>query len=156
MGEVIKGRAREKSSGTNQAAGAQKQPATRWLRARAGVEKVSVSRGAGGWLRSLADQAGEIEGQGKGVRDEHGFGGVVEAEPGGALDAAALLDGISALGVALASDAQLPGIGTDLEIACQADAAIWEGKASGEGETQGMIGMDELTGLAGREQLGLA
>ena len=59
------------------------------------------------------------------------------------------MDGISALGVALATDAQLPGIGADLGIAGQADAAIWEGKAGGEGITEGMIGVSKLAGLSG-------
>lgn len=113
------------------------------------AEAISRSWSADGLQGSLRDQAGEIESQGEGVRDDHRFGGVVEAEPGGALDAAALLDGISALGVALTSDAQLPGIGTDLEIAGQADAAIWEGKAGGEGITEGMIRFSKLAGLSG-------
>ena len=41
------------------------------------AEAISRSWSAGGLLRSLADQAGEIESQGEGVRDDHCFGGVV-------------------------------------------------------------------------------
>ena len=55
--------------------------------------------------RSFEDQAGEIEGQGQGIADEHGLGGVLETEPGGTFDTAAFLRGIATFGIALAADA---------------------------------------------------
>ena len=106
-------------------------------------------------LGGFADQASEIEGQGEGIGDEQGFGGVVEAEPGRTLDTAVLLNGVPAFGVALATNAQLPGIRTDLEVASQANTAIREAEADGERVTQGVIRVDILAGLAGRGGFGL-
>ena len=54
--------------------------------------------------RSFEDQAGEIEGQGQGIADEHGLGGVLETEPGRAFEIAARLGGVAAFGVALAAN----------------------------------------------------
>lgn len=101
--------------------------------------------------RSFADQAGEIEGQGEGVGDEHGLGSVRQAKPGRALDAALHLNGISALGVGLATDAQLPGLRADLEIAGQANTAIGEAEAKGQGVAQRVMGFGKLAGLPGSD-----
>jgi len=105
--------------------------------------------------RSFEDQAGEIEGQGQGIADEHGLGGVLEAEPGRTFDAAAFLNGISALRVTLTANAQVPGIGADLHVACQAGAAIRQAEANGEGVAHRMIEIDVLAGLASRRRNGL-
>lgn len=125
-------------------------------------ETVSGSRGPGGregrfagGLGSLADQAGEVEGQGEGVGDEHGLGGVLEAEPGRAFEVAAHLSGVAGFGIALATHAQLPGFGADWQVTGQADTAIRQAQARGEAKTEGMIWIDKLASLARREGLGL-
>ena len=55
--------------------------------------------------RSLEDQAGQVEGQGEGIADQHGLGRVLQAEPGRAFEPPAGLGGVAALGVALAPHA---------------------------------------------------
>jgi hypothetical protein len=52
------------------------------------------------------------------------FLGIVDAEPGRALDAAMLLSGVAGFGIGLAANAQFPGIGADLSIAGETDGAI--------------------------------
>ena len=79
----------------------------------------------------------------------------MEAEAGRALEAAAGLDGVAGFGVALATDAELPGVRADREIAGQADAAIWEGEAGGEGVAKGMNWGGELASVAGWRGEGL-
>jgi len=101
-----------------------------------------------GGSRSLANQTSQVKGQRKGIADEGSLGGVGQAEPGGALETAAGLAGIAAFGIALASDAQLPGGRADLQIAGQADTAIGQAEASGEAVAQGMLRVGELAGLA--------
>lgn len=64
-----------------------------------------LAGGAGG----LPHQAHQVEGQREGIADEHGLGGVGQAEPGRAFETAAGLAGIAGFGIALAAHAQLPG-----------------------------------------------
>ena len=96
--------------------------------------------------RSFGDQAGEIEGQREGIADEHGLGGVGQAEGGRPFEMSACLSGIAALGIGLPADAQLPGIGTDLHVTCQADGSIGQGECGGQGESQGMDRIGEGAG----------
>ena len=58
-----------------------------------------------GVMRSFEDQAGQVEGQGEGVREEHGFGGVGQAKRGRAFEMSASLGRIAALGIGLSADA---------------------------------------------------
>jgi hypothetical protein len=92
------------------------------------------------------DEAGEIEGQREGVREEHSFGGVRDAEGGRVFEMSVCLGGIAALGIGLAADAQLLGGGTDGDVACQADRTIRQGKRGSQGKTQRMLGIGEGTG----------
>ena len=85
--------------------------------------------GAGG-SSSLPDKTNQVEGVGQDVTQVVGFGAVVEAEPGRALEMAAGLVGVATLGIALAADAQLPGGGIELEVAGEAQAAIGQLSAS--------------------------
>ena len=117
------------------------------------------SRGEGGSnllqgsLGSFKDQTGEVGGQGEGIRDEHGLGGVGDAEPGRAFEVAARLRGIAGFGIALAADAEFPGIRIDGDIANQADRAVREIEADGDGETEGVSRISEGTSLL--RELGL-
>ena len=58
------------------------------------------------------------------------------------------LGGIAAFGIALPSDAQLPGVRADLHISRQADEAIREGQAGGDGSAERAGGIRERTGTA--------
>ena len=98
---------------------------------------------------SLTDQAGEVEGQREGIADQGSLGGVGQAEPGRALEAAAGLAGVAGFGIALATDAQLPGGRTDRQVPRQADTAIGQAEAGGEAEAQGVVWVDKLAGQAG-------
>ena len=103
----------------------------------------------GGSAGSLADQAGEVEGQGEGVADEHGLSGIGEAEPGGAFEMAAHLQGVAGFGIGLAAHTQFPGVGADRQVTGEADAAIRQGEGGGEGKAEGMEGVDEVTRQTG-------
>jgi len=111
--------------------------------------------GAGGFL----NEASEVEEDGKGIADEGGLGGIVQAEVRRALEAEAGLGGIAGFSVGLSSYAEMPEIRIDLEIASQANGAIREGEANGEGHAEGMNGIGERAGgkrwLAGDGDVGL-
>jgi hypothetical protein len=116
----------------------------------------------GSLARGFEDQAGEIERQRKSIADQHGFGGVGQAEGGRTFDVSASLGGIAALGIGLPADTQPPGIGTDLHVTRQADGTIGQGEGSGQGETQGMCrigkgagGVGECGSCAGDVGIGL-
>ena len=95
---------------------------------------------------SFEDQASEIERQGEGIANQHGFGGVGQPKGGGTFDVSASLGGIAALGIGLPADTQLPGIRTDLHVARQADGTIGQGECGGQGEPQGMGRIGEGAG----------
>jgi len=113
-------------------------------------KKAEVRGGSGrlqhGVARGFKDEAGEVEGQGEGVGEEHGFGSVGEAEGAGAFELAASLGGIATFGIGLSADAQLPGVGVHGDVTRQAEGTIRQGEASGQGEAEGMVGMGEGTG----------
>lgn len=88
---------------------------------------------------SLKNQTGEIGGEGQRIANDHGLGGVWEAKPGRAFEAAVLLRCIAGFSIALAANAQIPGIRADLGIAGQADATIREGQANGGGVAEGLV-----------------
>ena len=73
---------------------------------------------------------------------------VDQAEPGRAFQVAVSLGGIAAFGIALPADAQLPGVRADLHIPRQADGAIREGQAGGDGSAERVGGIRERTGAA--------
>jgi hypothetical protein len=110
---------------------------------------------AGGFL----DEASEIEEAGKGISDEGGLGGIVQAEVRRALEAEAGLGGIAGFGIGLSADAEMPEVRIDLDIASQADGAVREGEANGKGHAEGMIRIGERAGgkrwLAGDGDVGL-
>jgi hypothetical protein len=85
----------------------------------------------GSLVRGFEDQAGEIEGQGESITDQHGFGGVGQPKGGGTFEVSASLGSIAALGIGLPADTQLPGIGTDLQVTRQADGTIRQGECGG-------------------------
>ncbi len=122
-------------------------PAT-CLQAPLKAESVGVSHGAwaqrdrclAAWRRSFEDQAGEIERQRKSIADQHGFGGVGQAEGGRTFDVSASLGGIAALGIGLPADTQPPGIGTDLHVARQADGTIGQGEVVVREKPRGCAG----------------
>ncbi len=136
----------------------QKRPTGAWEQAFRAAESSLEQTGGGlmpsrsqllaGRSRSLANQASQVKGQGKGIADQGGLGGVGQAEPGGAFETAALLAGIAAFGITLATDAQFPGRRADLEIPGQADTAIRQAQANGEAVAQGALWIGELAGLA--------
>jgi hypothetical protein len=99
------------------------------------------------------DEASEVEEDGKGIADEGGLGGIVQAEVRRALEAEASLGGIAGFSIGLSADAEMPEVRIDLDIASQADGAIREGEANGEGHAEGMNGIGER---AGRRRRGLA
>jgi hypothetical protein len=99
-------------------------------------------RGAGGFL----DETCEVEEAGKGIADQGGLGRVIQAEVRRALEAEAGLGGIAGFGIRLSADAELPEIGTDLDIASEANGAIGESETHGEGHTEGMSGIGEGAG----------
>jgi hypothetical protein len=109
-----------------------------------GVRRLCGRRqgGAGGFL----DEASEVEEDGKGVADEGGLGGIVQAEVRRALEAEASLGGIAGFCIGLSADAEMPEVRIDLNIASQTDGAIWEGEADGEGHAEGMIRIGERAG----------
>lgn len=84
------------------------------------VRRSSGHRGA----RGLKNKTGEVGSEGEGIADQDGLGGVVNAEPGRALDATMLLSGVAGFRIGLTADAQFPGIGADLSIAGETDGAI--------------------------------
>jgi hypothetical protein len=92
-------------------------------------------RGARGFL----DEASEVEEAGKGIADEGGLGGIIYAEVRRAFKAEAGLGGIAGFGVGLSADAEMPEVRIDLDIASQADGAVREGEADGEGHAERMI-----------------
>ena len=102
---------------------------------------------------SFEDQAREIKGQGERVADQHGFGGVGQAEGGRTFEVSASLGGIAALGIGLPADTQLPGIGTDLHVTRQADGTIGQGESGGQGKPQGMGRIGEGAGSVGNRGL---
>ena len=100
----------------------------------------------GSLARGFEDQSGEIERQGKGVADEHGFGGVGQAESGRTFDVSASLGSIAALSIGLPADTQSPGIRTNLHVTRQADGTIGQGESGGQGKPQGMGRIGEGAG----------
>jgi hypothetical protein len=95
---------------------------------------------------SLENEPGKVGSQGKSIADQNSFSGVVETEPGGTFHAPMLLGGVAAFGITLSPHAQLPGIGIDLGIASQADTAIRQGKANGEGIAEGVVRSSKRAG----------
>ena len=73
--------------------------------------------------RSLADETRQVAEQGKRVADDRRFVGVGQAEEGGAFEIVAGLGGVARFGIALATQAQLPGVGADGQVTRQADLA---------------------------------
>jgi len=144
-----KGRERGAQRGGNRGRGAQKLPEGGGGRQWAGTWDLKRS-GSGTGKGSLEDETGKIGGESEGIANDHGFGRVGKAEPGGTFQVAVLLGGIAGFGIALAAHAELPEIGADLGIASQADGAIREGEANGDGKAEGLIGVGKGTGLAGR------
>jgi hypothetical protein len=61
---------------------------------------------------------------------------------------AASLGCIATFGITLPADAQLPGVRTDLHVPRQADRAIREGQAGGDGSAERAGGIRERTGTA--------
>ncbi len=100
-----------------------------------------------GSLRSFKDQTGEVGSQGEGIGDEGGLGGVSDAEPGRAFEVAARLRGIAGFGIALAADAEFPGIRADGDIANQTNRAVREIETEGDGETERVSRISEGTSL---------
>ena len=88
---------------------------------------------------SFKDETCEIESQGEGIADGHGFGSVGQAKGPGAFEQSAGLDGIAGFGIGLSAGAQIPGLRTDLKITSQANGAIWESKVGRKRETERMI-----------------
>jgi hypothetical protein len=84
--------------------------------------------------RSFADEAGEVKEQGEGVANDGSLVGVGETEEGSPLEVPAGLGSIARFGIALATHAQLPGVGVDGQVACQADLAAAIGGIFGECE----------------------
>ena len=109
----------------------------------------------GGFL----DEASEVEEDGKGVANEGGLGGIVQAEVRRALEAEASLGGIAGFSIGLSADAEMPEVRIDLDIASQANGAIGEGKTDGKGHAEGMNRNGERAGgkrwLAGDGDVGL-
>jgi len=95
---------------------------------------------------SFEDQASEVERQGESITDQHGFGGVGQAEGRRTFEVSASLGGIAALSIGLPADTQLPGIGTDLHVTRQADGTIRQGESGSQGEPQGMGGIGKRAG----------
>ena len=100
----------------------------------------------GSLARGFEDQASEIECEGEGITDQHGFSGVGQPKGGRTFDVSASLGGIAALGIGLPADTQSPGIGTDLHVTRQADGTIGQGEGSGQGKPQGMGRIGEGAG----------
>lgn len=90
---------------------------------------------------SFANKAGDVESAGQDVSQKRGFGGVGQAEPGRTFHAQTGLVGVTALGIALATQAQFPGGRVNLQVTGQADVAIREVEVHGDQETQGMLGI---------------
>jgi hypothetical protein len=65
----------------------------------------------------LADETGEIEEQGEGIANDGCFVSIGQAEEGGSLEVTAGLGGIAGFGIALATQAQLPGIRANGQVA---------------------------------------
>ena len=55
--------------------------------------------------RGFEDETTKIEGQGKGVTEDHGFCGVAQPEGRRAFESSARLGGIAGLGIRLSADA---------------------------------------------------
>ena len=94
------------------------------------------------------DEAGQVEQEREGIAEQGGLGRIGEAEPGGALQLVASLGGIAALGIGLPADAQFPGVGADLHVTGEADGAIRESQADGDGSTERTGGICEGAGAA--------
>jgi len=118
----------------------------------AGVRVISSAVALGGLAGGFKDQAGQVEGDGERVADDHGFGSVIQAEGAGALELPARLDGVAAFGVRLPADAEFPGFGAELGIAGQTGGAIRQVQASGDGISQGMLGAGK--GASGSREVG--
>ena len=101
-----------------------------------------------GLVGSLKDQACRVESQGKRVADDHGFSRVGQAKRGRAFDLPAGLGGVAALGVGLPAHAQLPDIRAYLDVARQADGAVWQGQPGGHGKTERVVGGGKRAGIA--------
>ena len=124
-----------------------------------GVRRLCGRRRRQGGARGFLDEASEVEEDGKGIADEGGLGGIVQAEVRRTLEAEAGLGGIAGFSVGLSADAEVPEVRIDLDIASQADGAVREGEADGEGHAEGMIRIGERAGgkrwLAGDGDVGL-
>jgi hypothetical protein len=122
-----------------------------------GVRRLCRRRQGG--ARGFLNEASEVEEAGKGIADEGGLGGVIQTKVRRAFKAEAGLGGIAGFGVGLSADAELPEVRIDLDIASEANGAIGEGEANGDGHAEGMIGIGERAGgkrrLAGDGDVGL-
>lgn len=132
--------------GEERRAGAQKQ-ACRGGGGRKGMGKAvrdSWRRRAGGGFQ---DEAGEVKEEQERIAEGGRFGRVGKAEPGGTFQVVAGLGGIAALGIGLSADAEFPGIGADGQVTGQADRAIREGQAGGDGSAKWMSRIGKGTGV---------
>ena len=119
------------------------------------INSCSRRQGRKRWLfhhmsRGFKDQAGQIEGQRKGVADEHGFCGVAQSKGWRTFELSAGLGGIATLGIRLSADAQLPSIRTNLHVTCQPDGAIGQRERGTQrkSKVRSMIRLGERTSLA--------
>jgi len=110
------------------------------------AEKERGVRRLGGRAGGFLDEASEVEENGKGIADEGGLGGIIYSEVRRTFEAEAGLGGIAGFGIGLSADAEMPEVRIDLDIASQADGAVREGEADGEGHAEGMNGIGERAG----------
>ena len=101
-----------------------------------------------GMRSGFAHQTHEIESQRERVADQHGFGGIVQAKSRRAFELSAGLNGIAAFGIGLPAKAQLPIVGTDGQIAREADGTIGQGQAGGQRKTKWALRISKWTSLA--------
>lgn len=104
-----------------------------------------VGEGASGSESSFADEASDVTGKGQDIGEKRSLGSVGQAVPGRTFDATTPLVGVSALSVAEATNTQVPGRRTDLEITGEADIAIGKSAIDTDHTAQRMIGGLERT-----------
>ena len=85
-------------------------PGLRWLREnQLSGPPGTILSGAG----SFTDETGQVEGQGKGIAEDGGLGGIRQAEERRAFELAAGLIGVAGFGVGETAETQVPGRGFD-------------------------------------------
>ena len=89
-------------------------------------------------MGGFTDEARDVKRTGEDVSQDGSLGAVGLAEPRGAFHAVASLAGIATLGVAEATDTQLPGRGSNLEIASQTEFAIGKAAIDPDQVTEGV------------------